>query len=146
MRPESAARILSRDGRMTDTSLSQALFEDLKNSLSKDLNTASKGLQQVVSNSDQMEAHFREALQGQQVDRMTLYSTCIITLVVAIVCVIVIGLMWCHVVNKINHLIDVMSACEERLPLTQSNNRIPIQTTSFGQEWMGAPSGRRAIQ
>ena len=116
---------------IVDTSLTQALFDDLKNSLSKDLSSASKGLQKVVSNSGQMEANFREALDGQQVDRMKLHSTCIITLVVAIVSVIVIGLMWCHVVSKINHLIEVMSACEERLPLAQSSNIHPLQTTSL---------------
>ena len=102
---------------IVDTSLTQALFDDLKNSL---------------ANSGHMEAYFKEALEGQQVDRLTLYSSCIITLIVAIVCVIVIGLMWCHVVSKINNLMEVMSACEDRVPFAQSSNRHPLQTTSFG--------------
>ena len=131
-----------------DSSLTQALFDDLKGSLGKDMVSAIKGLQKVLANSGHLEAYFKEALEGLQADRMTLYSSCITTIIVAVSCVIVIGMMWCHVVSKVNSLMEVMSACEERIPLTQPSNRQPIQTTSFNHGWMEPtpPSNLRALK
>ena len=85
---------------IVDISLTQALFDDLKNSLTKDMVSANKGLQKVLANSDHMKAFFKEALEGQQIDKLTLYNSCIITLVVSVICVIVVGLMWCHVLSR----------------------------------------------
>ena len=116
---------------IVDSSLTQALFDDLKHSLSQDMISANDRLQGVLSKAGNLEALLKEALEDHQVDRVALYSSCIITLVVSVICVILIGLMWCHVVSKVNDLIDVMSRCGEREPLTQSNSNHPLHTTSF---------------
>ena len=132
---------------IVDSSLTQALFDDLKHSLSKDMISANERLQGVLAKSGHMEAILKEALEGHQVDRLTLYSSCIITLVVCVICVIVVGLMWCHVVSKVNSLMEVMSRCEDRVPLTQPSSRHPLQTTTFSQGWMEpTPSNLRALQ
>ena len=59
---------------------------------------ANDRLQGVLSKSGNLEALLREALEDHQVDRITLYIVCIITLVVSVICVILIGLMWYSVV------------------------------------------------
>ena len=62
-----------------------------KNSLTKDMVSANEGLQGVLAKSGHMEAIWKEAVEGHQVDRLKLDRSCIITLVVY---VILIGLMW----------------------------------------------------
>ena len=49
---------------IVDTSLTQALFDDLKNYLSKDMVSAYERLHKVLANSDHMKAFFKEALEG----------------------------------------------------------------------------------
>ena len=61
-----------------------------------------KGVQVVLAKSDHKEAIWKEAEEGHQVGRLTLDKRCIITL--EVICVILIGLMWYHVVSKINHI------------------------------------------
>ena len=61
-----------------------------------------KGVQVVLAKSGHKEAIWKEAEEGNQVERLTLDKRCIITL--GVICVILIGLMWYHVVSKINHV------------------------------------------
>ena len=68
-----------------------------------------KGLQGVLAKSGHKEAIWKEAVEGHQVERLTLDKRCIITLVV--ICVILIGLMWYHIVSKVNILMEFMSRC-----------------------------------
>ena len=93
--------------------------------------SANTNLQKVLANSNSMKAFFKEALETQQIDKVTLYSSCIITMIVSVASVILVGLMWCHVLSKVNSLMDAMSRCEERIPLTQNNSRHP-----FRDDWM----------
>merc|ERR1712240_895818 len=60
---------------IVDSSLTTALFGDLKRSLNEDLTTANTKLQKVLINSI-------DALDEQQIDRITLYSACGIILIV----------------------------------------------------------------
>ena len=68
-----------------------------------------KGVQVVLAKSDHKEAIWKEAEEGHQVGRLTLDKRCIITL--EVICVILIGLMWYHMVSKVNSLMEVMSRC-----------------------------------
>ena len=61
-----------------------------------------KGVQVVLAKSGHKEAIWKEAVEGHQVERLTLDKRCIITL--EVICVILIGLMWYHGVSKINHV------------------------------------------
>ena len=58
-----------------------------------------KGVQVVLGHK---EAIGKEAEESHQVGRLTLDKRCIITL--EVICLILIGLMWYHVVSKINHV------------------------------------------
>ena len=68
-----------------------------------------KGVQVVLAKSDHKEAIWKEAKEGHQVERLKLDKRCIITL--EVICVILIGLMWYHIVSKVNSLMEVMSRC-----------------------------------
>lgn len=116
---------------IVDSSLTQALFDDLKKYLSKDMISANDRLQGVLSKSGNMEALLRMALEHHQVDRITLYIVCIIIIVVSVICVLLIGLMWYSVVSIIKELIDVLSRAGEKESLTQSRSKHPLHTTSF---------------
>ena len=125
---------------IVDSILTQALFDDLRNALSKDMISANTNLQKVLANSNSMKASFKDALESQQIDKVTLYSSCIITMIVSVVCVIVVGLIWWHVLSKVNCLMDARSNCEERIPLT--NFRHPVRV-----DWMEpTPTPLRALQ
>ena len=78
---------------IVDSSLTQALFDDLKNALSKDMTAANTNFQKVLSNSNSMKVSFNDALESQQIDKVTLYSTCIITMIVSIASVLLVALM-----------------------------------------------------
>ena len=91
--------------------------------------SANDRLQGILSKSGNLEALLKEALEDHQVDRVTLYISCINTLVVSVISVILIGLMWYSVVSKVNELIDLMSRTGEREPLnpqSRSNQGLPI--------------------
>ena len=57
-----------------------------------------KGVQVVLAKSGNKEAIWKEAEEGNQVERLTLDKRCIITL--GVICVILIGLMWYSVEFK----------------------------------------------
>ena len=116
---------------IVDSSLIQALFDDLKKSLSKDMISANEKLQGVLSKSGNMEALLRMALEDHQVDRITLYIVCIITMVVSAIGVLLIGCMWYSVVSRINELIDVLSRTGEKESLTQARSKHHLHATAF---------------
>ena len=57
-----------------------------------------KGVQAFLDKSGHKEATWKEAEEGNQVERLTLDKGCIITL--GVICVILIGFMWYHVEFK----------------------------------------------
>ena len=93
--------------------------------------SANDRLQGVLSKSGNMEALLRMALEDHQVDRITLYIVCIITMVVSAICVLLIGCMWYSVVSRINELIDVLSRAGEKESLTQARSKHHLHTTAF---------------
>ena len=109
-----------------DSSFTQALFDDLINALSKDMIAANINFQKVLSNSNSIIETFNEALDDQQIYRITLYSACAIILVVSLSGILLVVRCLCKVHSKINKLKDSVSRSEEEIPLniTRHHSRL----------------------
>ena len=103
-----------------DSSLTTALFGDLKRSLNKDLTTANTKLQKVLVNTI-------DSLEEQKTDRITIYSACGIILLVSLSGILLVVKFLCKVHSKVNKINKSMSLSEENLPLTTSS-RHPSRT------------------
>ena len=94
---------------IVDSSLTTALFSDLKKTLNKDLTTANTKLQKVLVNT-------MDSLDEQKTDRITLYSACGIILLVSLSGVLLMVRCLCKVQSKVNKMNKAM--CDEGIPLT----------------------------
>ena len=140
-----------------NSSLTQALFDDLKVSISKDLADANERLYGLIAKAETLEALLGEALKDHHLDRVTLYVCCFLTLFVCFISVTVVGLMWYSILSKVNQLINLMSNQSNRVgerealnPNFRPNQGIsistPLNTTSFSfAKRMEPPSGLKAL-
>ena len=99
---------------IVDTSLTTALFGGLKKSLNLDLTTAGEKLQKVLVNT-------LSSIDEHQIDRITIYSVCGLTLIVSLSGIVLVIRCLCKVhfkVDKINH---ALSGSEEDIPLTTTS-------------------------
>ena len=94
---------------IVDSSLTTALFSDLKKTLNQDLTTANTKLQKVLVNT-------LDSLDEQKTDRITLYSACGLILLVSLSGVLLVVRCLCKVQSKVNKMNQAM--CEEGIPLT----------------------------
>ena len=83
-------------------------------------------MQKVLSNSINIVETVNEALDEQQIDRITLYSACGIILVVSLSGILLLVRCLCKVHSKINKLKDSVSRSEEEIPLniTRHHSRV----------------------
>ena len=105
---------------IVDSSLTTALFGDLKKGLNKDLTTANTKLQKVLVNTI-------DSLDEQKIDRITLYSACGIILLVSLSGILLVVKFLCKVHSKVNKINKSMSLSDEDIPLT-TTSRPPSRT------------------
>ena len=139
---------------IVDSSLTQALFNDLKQTLSKDMSSANDRLNGLMSKADKLKLLLDEVLDYHDSDRVNLYIGMLITLSVCLISLTVISLMWYSVNSRVNQLVDQMSRVEEREPLnpkSRSNQGVtishPLSATSFSfaEKMEPSPSGLKAL-
>ena len=100
---------------IVDSSLTTALFSGLKKGLNKDLTDAGNKLQKVLANTiDSMETH--------QVDRITIYSSCGVILVVSLGGIMIVARCLCRVHSTVDKIQKNMTPAEENLPNRQPTN------------------------
>ena len=139
---------------IVDSSLTQALFDDLKQSLSKDFISANDRLHGLMSKAVTLTALLDKVLDDHDADRVNLYIGCFITLSVSLISLTVVSLMWYSVNSRVNQLVYQMSRDGEREPLnpqSRSNQGVSIShslsTTSFSfaERMEPSPSGLKAL-
>ena len=119
---------------IVDFSLTQALFDNLEQSLSKDLISANDRLHGLMSKADILKALLDEIFDDHDADRVNLYICCFLTLGISLISLTVVGLMW-YSVN----------------PQFRSNQGVsishPLSTTSFSfaERMEPSPSGLKAL-
>ena len=99
---------------IVDTSLTTALFGDIKKSLNIDLTAASTKLQKVLVNT-------LNSLDEHQIDRITIYSACGIILIVSLSGILLVVRCLCKVHSKVNKINKSISVIEEDIPLTTTS-------------------------
>ena len=103
---------------IVDTSLTTALFRGLKKGLNKDLTEAGNKLQEVLVNTiDSMETH--------QVDRITIYSSCGVILLVSLAGIMIVVRCLCRVHSIVDNIQKNMTPIVENPPnppIRQPNN------------------------
>ena len=101
---------------IVDSSLTTALFGNLKKGLNKDLTAASNKLQEVLVNTI-------DSLEEQQVDRITIYSACGLILLVSLSGILIVVRCLCKVHSTVDKIDKSMSLSEENIPLTTSTRQ-----------------------
>ena len=100
---------------IVDSSLTTALFSGLKKGLNKDLTAAGNKLQEVLTNTI-------DSLETQQVDRITIYSSCGVILIVSLAGILIVVRCLCKVHSTVDKIEKSMTLAEENLPTRQPSN------------------------
>ena len=100
---------------IVDSSLTQALFDHLKVSISKDLSDANERLCGLIAKAETLETLLGEVLKDHYLDRVTLYVCCFLTHFVGFISVTVVHLMWYRILSKVNQLINLVSNQSNRV-------------------------------
>merc|ERR1711867_117363 len=100
---------------IVDKGLTTDLFNGLKKGLNKDLTEAGNKLQKVLVNTiDSMETH--------QVDRITIYSSCGVILLVSLAGIMIVVRCLCRVHSTVDKIQKNMTPIVENPPIRQPNN------------------------
>ena len=100
---------------IVDSSLTTALFSGLQKGLNKDLTAAGNKLQEVLTNTI-------DSMETQQVDRITIYSSCGVILVVSLAGILIVVRCLYKVHSTVDKIEKSMTPAEENIPNRQPTN------------------------